>query len=856
MPKEIKTTIAVDGEAAFKKAINDATTSIRNMGTQLTLAQAQFKKDGDAMKLVETRSKALKGEIGQQEEIVKALEKAVNDSSKAYGENSDKTEKWQAELNRAKAKLANLQSELTLNEQGLDRNGKAFDEGAQHAADYQATLQGIGKNVSFETITNGINGITGLITGAIDKIIDLGKRITETMREAAQWADDLITEAIINGLSVEDQQRMEYASKFADTSVDTIMKARDKLVTKMVKGWKDGKVDMWQFLGIDASTTRDPMDVLFDLGTTLQNVAWADKNDTRADAWAMEVFGKSYRELLPLFNYGKEAFYAKMGEAPIVSDEDVQKLGSLNDKFDEFDSRLEQLKNTTLAQLAPAMEDIVDVINTMLASFSEWVSTEEGKQAMDDLAESIKELFSGLKDVSFKDVIEKVKDAINGIKDALKWLGDHKDDVVTGLEVIAGGFAALKVTQLAMDIGKIVSGFETLWAGANKPLPTVPGSETQTGTPTPVPTGTSSGTGKNMPANAALLADGVTMFDTKLGQAGAVGFLYQMESMLREEFNEKMQELEQLTEENQWDETARNYWMLTGKHPDLNSGEYKEWEEAFRGETPKAETKTREQQTQEFLENAIAAATVEKLLADIGKYGGEFDNINGWRPGSMLKRFLGIYEDEWGNPYNEPLNQSDLEGLAGYLHDLEEKKAEANPILGMDPEDFEEVLMGYSDKDKYNAVQDWWDSHLNVLHGREDQAEEDSAFAYMMEVFGDEFGDVFFAITEKLNELNGSQTPEDIPEEWWKTGGTSGSLSALDDAVAEMKVNTNATKTASDKIASADFKKFNSLPGEITKAAQSGTAAGVSGIQVRLDGSTVGRLVAPYVSSYIAMGAQ
>ena len=77
MPREIKTTLAVDGEAAFKRAINDANTSIRNMGTQLTLATAQFKKDGDAMKLMESRSKTLKAEIEQQNEIVKALEKAA-----------------------------------------------------------------------------------------------------------------------------------------------------------------------------------------------------------------------------------------------------------------------------------------------------------------------------------------------------------------------------------------------------------------------------------------------------------------------------------------------------------------------------------------------------------------------------------------------------------------------------------------------------------------------------------------------------------------------------------------------------------------------------------------------------------
>ena len=66
MPREIKTTLAVDGEAAFKRAINEANTSMRNLGTQLTLAQANFKKDGDAMKLMEARSQALNGEIKQQ----------------------------------------------------------------------------------------------------------------------------------------------------------------------------------------------------------------------------------------------------------------------------------------------------------------------------------------------------------------------------------------------------------------------------------------------------------------------------------------------------------------------------------------------------------------------------------------------------------------------------------------------------------------------------------------------------------------------------------------------------------------------------------------------------------------------
>jgi len=78
----------------------------------------------------------------------------------------------------------------------------------------------------------------------------------------------------------------------------------------------------------------------------------------------------------------------------------------------------------------------------------------------------------------------------------------------------------------------------------------------------------------------------------------------------------------------------------------------------------------------------------------------------------------------------------------------------------------------------------------------------------------------------------------------------------MSDAVAEMKVNTQSTKTASETVAGMDIKKFNGLPAELQTAAQRGTAAGVSGIRVYLDGATVGRLVAPYVNASFGAMAQ
>lgn len=461
MPKEIKTSLIVDGEAAFKRAINDATTSLKNMGSELSLASAEFRKDGDAMKLMETRSRALNGQISQQGEIVKALEKAVNDSTKAYGENSEKTEKWQAELNRAKAKLANLQNELTLNEQGLDRNGKAFDDSAQAAADYQATLQGIGRNVSFQTVTDGLSKVTGGIEKGISMAASFARKIRETMVDAGKWADDLITDATKYGMDVEELQRWRNASDLIDTSVETIMTARDKLGKKMKDGWTDNGLDMWKVLGIETAN-RDKMDVLFELGETLKSMEEIDGNDIRADAYAMEVFGKSYKDLLPLINAGQDTWNETLQNQRVVSEAHVKALGEMDDANQDLENSWETLKNTALAEIAPVMTDAAEALTGLLNEFNDWLDTDEGKEAMKGLSDALKDLFSGIKDIQFKDAINGAKDALNGLKTGLEWLKNNKDSVLNALKIIGGGFIGLKLGEGGLEVLRLVNGLKSL----------------------------------------------------------------------------------------------------------------------------------------------------------------------------------------------------------------------------------------------------------------------------------------------------------------------------------------------------------------------------------------------------------
>lgn len=842
MPREIKTTIAVDGEAAFKRAINEANTSMRNLGTQLTLAQAQFKKDGDAMKLMETRSKALKSEIDQQEKIVTALEKAVKDSADAFGENSDKTEKWEAELNRAKAKLVNLQSELTLNDAGLDRNGQSFDSSSQKAADYQATLQTIGKNVSFQSVTEGISGITSKIESAIKKVFSFAKAIRETFADAGEWADTLMTDATKYGMDVETLQRWQNAADFIDTDVSTIITARDKLGKKMKSGWKDGDIDMWEMLGIDlhdaeSGAWRDKMDVMWELGETLMNMATIDGDDVRADTYAMEVFGKSWRELLPLFTAGREEWEKTVAEQQVVSEDRVKALGELDDANQALENSWDVTKYSFLAELAPTVTEVTEAVTEMLKAFNEWMDTDEGKKAMEDLSAAIKDLFAGLKDVSFKDAIDKVGTAINGIKDALIWLDEHKNDVYNALKVIAAGFGLLKVVELAANIGRIVSGLQGLGLVGS-------GKGTGNGTPTTAPTtgtdttGTDTTTTTTGGIGSALLG-GKNALNGKLLDLSSLANVFNLTNFgfVRDWFLHYTETGRSINPEYGNSFSFENLWNGFWRSVNNQIEENGKAQEAYEsGETwsildPASKERYDKKQAQNAFEEAAREYHAEHTEPTL--------TAEEWEAMSRSERDL--YMKLHPMPTQEEMNQEYLSGTTYW--NAAPGSETATSAEDRAEQTAYEVLKGVGDElndAQRTAAEAWWDAF------REDPLSDASDEKW------DALEETFAGNDELLERFS------DAVDNWFTDYEDQSYMNQedlLSDAVAEMRVNTESGRSIADKIASADFKRFNSLPAEIQTAAQKGTASGVSGIQVRLDGYTVGRLVAPYVSSYIASHA-
>lgn len=192
--REIKTTLAVDGERAFNKAVTEAGRNMRVMASEMKSAAADFNLTGDEMEYLGRKSKSLNSQIAQQEAIIKALEGAVADSAKAYGDASAKTDGYRIKLNNANASLSKLRKELEDNDRQMmelgrdaQRAGRQLEQGLGEAAEdtarkFDKMVNELDKDiidikgaVEFSALAD----IGGMLSSGVDVVVNAVSGLTE-----------------------------------------------------------------------------------------------------------------------------------------------------------------------------------------------------------------------------------------------------------------------------------------------------------------------------------------------------------------------------------------------------------------------------------------------------------------------------------------------------------------------------------------------------------------------------------------------------------------------------------------------------------------------------------------------------
>ena len=452
--------------SSFKSGIQEANAQLKTFDAQLKFAETTFKKTGDAEAAMATKTDALSNKLKVQKQVVQQYEKALEDMRK---NNVDPTSKSYQQMQAA---MLNMQS--AANETEIALNGLSVSQlnAATSADKLNNSVSSIGKKMSLDQVIGGIGKITDGLENAAKKAVQLGEELWNNVMSRAQWADDTATMALMYGIDLDTFLRMQkLVTNGLDTSVDTMLTSQDKLKRGIGKNSKEvmsylkelglvetmygGKVEG----GTDRLVTEDSIDLFFRAGQALLSMSSSYDKEAAATA----LFGKSWKELVPLFTSYKsvDEYNAALQEVNVNSEEDVNALAELNDKVSELKGNLETLSTDILAQLAPALTEGANALNGMLTELMVYLRSEDGQAMLERLGTAVSGLFEDLSKIDPQNVVEGFVGVFEKIIGGFEWLLDNKNGVIHALEAIVMGWAGLKLTGGALEIMKLINGVQT-----------------------------------------------------------------------------------------------------------------------------------------------------------------------------------------------------------------------------------------------------------------------------------------------------------------------------------------------------------------------------------------------------------
>ena len=189
--REIKTTLSLDGEKQFKQELEAAGRQMRVMNADLKAMAAEFDSTDDAQRYFAQRTETLNSKVKQQEEIVRALNDAMNRSRDIYGDAAKQTDGYRIKLSNATEQLFKMrreaeEAERELEELGRDSNriGRQIENGIGDAAENVSDkLDGM-----FEKVAGDVNALKGSI--AFQTTMDIGEFVVEGLSGVMNFVNE------------------------------------------------------------------------------------------------------------------------------------------------------------------------------------------------------------------------------------------------------------------------------------------------------------------------------------------------------------------------------------------------------------------------------------------------------------------------------------------------------------------------------------------------------------------------------------------------------------------------------------------------------------------------------------------
>lgn len=422
---------------------------------------SSFDKNTTAEQKATSMTKNLNEQLDTQRQRVDALQKMVERSAEATGENSTQTLKWKEALANAQTEFNRTQSRLENLDEEIKNTGNEMDKGGQKAQSFGDVLKA---NLAAKAVVAGVQALASAIK-------EMASALASVVTDSAAFADNVLTLSTNTGLTTDQIQEFQYMAELTDTSLETVTGSLTKLTRNMAtaQSGTGAAAEAFAKLGVDVTDAegnlRSNQEVFLEVIDALGQVS----NETERDATAMALFGKSAQDLNSIVAIGSEGIAKFAQEAHdmgyVLDGDALSSLGAVDDAMQRLKNTGTTLKNQLGLALAPTISGLADE----LMGFMGQIDFSNGIMGMVDsiLAALPTALSSIMENVGaiVENITPIVPEVLNGLIEAIV---TNAPMLVEGAMQMAIALATgliqnipLILASIPQVVGAILSGFAT-----------------------------------------------------------------------------------------------------------------------------------------------------------------------------------------------------------------------------------------------------------------------------------------------------------------------------------------------------------------------------------------------------------
>lgn len=226
-------------------------------------------------------------------------------------------------------------------------------------------LQGVTKQV--QTVTEKMNRVASAAKAAFAAVAT--GVVGQAIKRQIDYADALGETAEKLNISTEALSEYRYAAELSGVSTEALQSGLSRLNRQIVDN-----SDKFAELGINVKNAdgsfRDSTDVMGELAEVISQMP----DGAEKAALAMEFFGRSGAELIPLLNRGKEGIAALADEARsmglVITQDQADAAGAFNDSLDKINKTIQGVTIAAFAALSPYIQQVADFVLNAAQAFN------------------------------------------------------------------------------------------------------------------------------------------------------------------------------------------------------------------------------------------------------------------------------------------------------------------------------------------------------------------------------------------------------------------------------------------------------------------------------------------------------